>query len=290
MASTTVHGKNRNRGWGMEAEQSTAGLASETPRWGQVGADLSRLLMRRPRASDVCRYLVLSVPWPDPPSGSVMLRCQDDAHLEVLGWFGYPQEVVGAYQRLSLFDELPLTTAARTRASVALYAGLDVQETYPSLAEEFADHTGPPMGALLAVPLLSDLGAVGVLGMSFHDRVDPAGPTLTALESLAPLLGLYVELGSPPVTLPETGLSSAAIPIADFDAGDPTPGSEGLTKRQLRILRMLSKKMSNRDIALALDYSVSTIRLDTMAIFRFLGVKSRREAVEEARRRGIVTT
>lgn len=269
--------------------ESTAELTSLTPRWGQVGVSLSQLLMRRPRVADVCRYLVLSVPWPDPPNGSVILRCQDDAHLEVLGWFGYPKEVVEAYRRLSLFEDLPLTTAARTRVPVALYAGSDVEDSYPSLVEEISDVPGPSVGGLLAVPLLSDLGAVGVLGMSFHGPVDPSGPTLSALESLAPLLGLYVGLACPPAASPGQALSSSSSTSAEVGAGDPTPGAEGLTKRQLRVLGMLAKKMSNRDIALALDYSISTIRLDTMTIFRYLGVKSRREAVEEARRRGIIT-
>lgn len=268
--------------------ESTAELTMLTPRWGHVGVSLSQLLMRRPRVADICRYLVLSVPWPDPPNGAVILRCQDDAHLEVLGWFGYPKEIVDAYRRLSLFEDLPLTTAARTRAPVALYAGSHVEESYPSLAEEFSDAPGPSVGALLAVPLLSDLGAVGVLGMSFHGRVDPSGPTLVALESLTPLLALYVELAFPPLATPGQAPLTPSSGTVDPDAGDPTPGAEGLTKRQLRVLGMLAKKMSNRDIALALDYSISTIRLDTMAIFRYLGVKSRREAVEEARRRGLV--
>ena len=271
----------------MVADLTVSGFHAEMPRWGQLGNGVAQLLMRRPRMADVCRYLVLSVPWPEPPNGSVMLRCQDDGYLEVLGWFGYPKEIVEAYRRLSLFDDLPLTTAARTRQTVALYGGGQVETTYPELVKEIASSAPKTPGALVAVPLVSDLGPIGVIGVSFGSDLDPAGPTVPALESIAPLLGLYIELTTSSGA-PATGSAATAPGAVDDVDYLPTPGPEGLTKRQLRVLGMLGKKMSNREIALALDYSVSTIRLDTMSIFRYLGVQSRREAVEEARRRGIL--
>lgn len=267
----------------MVVDTSVGHLPSDMPRWGQLGMRFAQLLMRRPRVADVCRYLVLSVPWPEPPYGAVLLRCQDDGYLEVLGWFGYPKEVVEAYRRISLFDDLPLTKAARTREPVALYCDSEVASEYPQLRGETNQAQ-----ALLVVPLLSDLGSIGVLGVSFHRAVDPAGPTLAVLESVAPLLGLFVEL-----TMPQGLVSGRTPPPVDswsdsvLDYEQATV-ADGLTKRQLRVLGMLAKKMSNREIALALDYSVSTIRLDTMAIFRHFGVQGRRDAVEEARRRGII--
>lgn len=271
----------------MVADLTVSGFHAEMPRWGQLGTGVAQLLMRRPRMADVCRYLVLSVPWPETPNGSVMLRCQDDGYLEVLGWFGYPKEIVEAYRRLSLFDDLPLTTAARTRQTVALYGSGQVETTYPELVKEITSTSPGTPGALVAVPMVSDLGPIGVLGVSFARDLDAAGPTVPALESIAPLLGLYIELTTAS-GVATAGRESAAYAAAEDAEYVPTPGSEGLTKRQLRVLGMLGKKMSNREIALALDYSVSTIRLDTMSIFRYLGVQSRREAVEEARRRGIL--
>ena len=277
----------RSNGGGMVADLTVSGFHAEMPRWGQLGTGVAQLLMRRPRMADVCRYLVLSVPWPEPPNGSVMLRCQDDGYLEVLGWFGYPKEIVEAYRRLSLFDDLPLTTAARTRQTVALYGSGQVETSYPELVKEISSAAPSTPGALVAVPMVSDLGPIGVLGVSFARDLDPAGPTVPALESIAPLLGLYIELTTAS-GVATAGRESAAYAAAEDAEYVPTPGPEGLTKRQLRVLGMLGKKMSNREIALALDYSVSTIRLDTMSIFRYLGVQSRREAVEEARRRGIL--
>lgn len=267
----------------------SSSLASlDIPRWGSLGDGVAKLLMRRPRIADVCRYLVLSVPWTTAPTGAVMLRCLDDGYLEVLGWFGYPREVVEAYRRMSLFDDVPLTLAARLRQPVALFSGDEVTRDYPELVEDVMGSASRAPGALMAIPMVSDLGTIGVLGVSFPGAVAPDDEVLPALEALSPLLGLYVELTTPPG--PATPRPSAILADPDGDSTDGAPplDANGLTKRQLRVLAMLAKKMSNREIALALDYSVSTIRLDTMAIFRYLGVEGRRDAVEEARRRGIL--
>jgi len=272
----------------MAADVTLSSPGLQIPEWGDLGKSLAHLLMRRPRAADVCRYLVLSVQWPETPNAAVLLKCQDDGYIEVIGSFGYPREWVDAYRRQSLFDALPLTTAARCQETVALFDAIHVQNRYPDLVEQVDTSNSAAPGPLIAVPLLSDLGSVGVLGMSFSQDVSPAGPTVPALEALAPLLGLYVELTSPSGLLPTPAAASLGNSEVDLEDFQPTPGKEGLSKRQLRVLGMLAKKMSNREIALALDYSVSTIRLDTMAIFRYLGVGSRREAVDEARRRGII--
>jgi len=125
--------------------------------------------------------------------------------------------------------------------------------------------------------------------MSFPGPVDPDSETLPALMSLSPLLGLYIELTTAPgPATPRPIAPTRDAPELDGEAAGPLLDAKGLTKRQLRVLSMMAKKMSNREIGLALDYSVSTTRLDTMAILRYLGVEGRRDAVEEARRRGIL--
>jgi DNA-binding CsgD family transcriptional regulator len=194
---------------------------------------------------------------------------------------------------LSLFDDLPLTNAARTRKPVALYNSGDITQQFPHLVEEINIAPLASQGALVAVPLLSDLGAVGVIGMSFVEDIDPPCSIISELESVAPLLGLFVELTAPPGVSQRSRMSSVGArdnaDIAPDYADEPTPGPEGLSKRQLRMLGMIEKKMSNQEIARALEYSVSTVRAEALNIYRYLGVHSRREAVEEARQRGILS-
>jgi DNA-binding NarL/FixJ family response regulator len=67
--------------------------------------------------------------------------------------------------------------------------------------------------------------------------------------------------------------------------GKRTPGAsgaEGLTGRQLDVLRLLAKGLPNKLIARELDLSEGTIKVHLLAIFRTLGVNNRTEAVISA--------
>jgi len=68
-----------------------------------------------------------------------------------------------------------------------------------------------------------------------------------------------------------------------LDAGDK------LTARELEILRLAAKGISNRDIALRLDLSLRTVKGYLADIFLKLNVASRTEAVVVSLRKGILT-
>jgi DNA-binding NarL/FixJ family response regulator len=55
-----------------------------------------------------------------------------------------------------------------------------------------------------------------------------------------------------------------------------------LTQREAKILQLMAHGATNREIAEQLAFSHSTIRADTTAIYRKLGVKGRAEAVRIA--------
>ena len=68
-------------------------------------------------------------------------------------------------------------------------------------------------------------------------------------------------------------------------AGSAVPQllADGLTERELAILRYLPTIMSNREIARQLYVSVNTVKTHLKQIYRKLGVASRRDAIERAR-------
>jgi LuxR family transcriptional regulator, maltose regulon positive regulatory protein len=61
-----------------------------------------------------------------------------------------------------------------------------------------------------------------------------------------------------------------------------------LTEREMDVLRLLSGKLSTREMGLDLYVSVSTVRTHIKSIYRKLGVSARKDAVQEARLRGLV--
>jgi len=76
--------------------------------------------------------------------------------------------------------------------------------------------------------------------------------------------------------------------VAADASANGTPGSPNLTSRQLRVLELMSLGKTNIAIAEIIGYSESTVRQETMAIYRILGVHDRNDASKVAYERGII--
>ena len=61
-----------------------------------------------------------------------------------------------------------------------------------------------------------------------------------------------------------------------------------LTKREMEVLDCLARGMSNAEIARALHIAEGTVRTHVSRILHKLDVRNRHEAIEEARRRGLI--
>ena len=61
-----------------------------------------------------------------------------------------------------------------------------------------------------------------------------------------------------------------------------------LTRRQIEVLRLVGKHLTNAEIALSLELSKKTIELHVGAAIRRLQAKNRHHAVELARKAGVL--
>lgn len=59
-------------------------------------------------------------------------------------------------------------------------------------------------------------------------------------------------------------------------------GSHGLTHREVQVLQLVQRKLSNKEISSALTVSESTVKFHLANIFEKLGVRTRESAVEKA--------
>ncbi len=80
-----------------------------------------------------------------------------------------------------------------------------------------------------------------------------------------------------------------AIALRVIDrAARPTAGSESLTERELEVLRLAARGLTNKQIGRALDISDRTVQNHLANVFPKLGVASRTEAVTVALQRGLL--
>ncbi len=84
---------------------------------------------------------------------------------------------------------------------------------------------------------------------------------------------------------------AVAAAIGKASQGQQTPGGDGamLTNRELDVLLLLRQRFSNKEIASKLFVSPETVRKHAASIYRKLGVHGRRQAVEAARRQGLIS-
>jgi DNA-binding CsgD family transcriptional regulator len=85
-----------------------------------------------------------------------------------------------------------------------------------------------------------------------------------------------------------TAARSESADTADADVPADSSVSDGLTPRQFDILRAMALGLTNAQISRQIRFSESTVRLESMCIYRHFAVHSRSEAVEAARAAGVL--
>jgi DNA-binding CsgD family transcriptional regulator len=233
-------------------------------RWDDRPGELATLtfthfLTSRPSPDEAVRLLVALLCWPVGAQGAVIVK-PNLAGPQVIARY---VDQVATWPTDQPEDTLPPEVAKLVAASEV---GHTVLWTQP----EGGCFT--PMGGwLLGSP--SDPTGVLVLFLS-----TPLEERLVAMRanSIAEILGLY--LGG-------TGIDTRHINGRHSSA---RLGAESLSERQQRILQMMADELTNPQIASRIGFSTSTVRMESLAIYRALGVHDRQHAVIAGRTLGLL--
>lgn len=233
-------------------------------------------LASKPTLDEVAQFFVLDSFREHKPRASLISVFDSSGNVSTAGSFGYPPDVVRALKRMSLWDRSPAVDAIRDGEPIVLNDRSSLVGEYPWLE----NHDGL-LNPTIAWPLTLGTQRLGSLQLQFADSVkyDDVAPTFTAT---TPILGLYLSLRSSVPTM-----SEGERPTSSPRSGNGQVETE-LTARQLRILHLLAEGLTNPQIAARIGFSDSTVRQETMAIYRFLGADGRRDAVHIAGLRGLL--
>jgi DNA-binding CsgD family transcriptional regulator len=262
--------------------------------------DIVRFLMTRPTCDQISQHLVLNLLIAHKPRAAVISLFGADGSLHAVGAFGMTPQGLDAYKTLSLWDSSPMADAVRTGEPVLLPTPEDVADKYPWLG-----NAETPYEPMAVWPLSLPSQRVGAVQLTFTET--PELDSLRAdLTGVSAVLALYLSMLTSATGAAEksvTGLdreertggyAMAALSLVEGGAEDssshgqrkPAPGQ--LSDRQLRILGLMAKGLTNSQISKRVGFSESTVRQETMAIYRYFGVGGRREAVRLAGMRGML--
>ena len=206
-----------------------------------------------------------------------ILRCTPDGDLTELGSFGQSDTADAPSLAGCNFMTEPnfRSTLAKGRPHSSFPLPSWTSLDFHSMAK-WQHARGPELLWPLQIPART----VGVLQFNFL-AVPDASEVIEDISAISPVFSLLALHASPP------DRDSAHTPGSD--AG---PGIEALPRplsdRQLDILKWMSMGMTNDQIAHQIKFSASTVRQETMAIYRYLHVGGRSEAAAEGKRLALI--
>jgi DNA-binding CsgD family transcriptional regulator len=263
--------------------------------------DIVKFLMTRPTCDQISQHLVLNLLNAHKPRAAVISLFGIDGSLHAVGAFGMSPQALEAYKTLSLWDSSPMSDAVRSGEPVVLSTPEDVQERYPWMG-----NAETPYEPMAVWPLSLPSQRVGAVQLTFTETPDEES-LRSDVTGVSAVLALYLSLLTSMASSPEKALSTlerddrnggfpaASLSLVEGMAADdgaahasrrPAPGN--LSDRQLRILGLMAKGLTNSQISKRVGFSESTVRQETMAIYRYFGVGGRREAVRLAGMRGML--
>ena len=282
--------------------------------------DVTSFLLGRVSMDEVCQFSVLNALAPLHPWQMSIYVVGGDSLFRLVGSFGKGTGL-DALHEYSILDDPHVGAELRSGRPLATFPLVGMRPEQHLNISDLQD------GPQVLWPLSTAHGLIGVLPVRFSGVPDAravssdlkavAGPITPALdlaqgrEAHAPSPGSNGHGHTGPVTTVDASMvhpslmgpvpASATLPraLSVVKWGEASPSSPvtseappigDLTARQLRVLSLMAKGMTNGQIARVLAFSESTVRQETMAIYRNLQVKGRAEAIDFGRRNGLIPT
>lgn len=216
---------------------------------------VSELCATSASASELCRKLVHSPRVGQDALGASMYLITQSGDLDLIGNYGNQHEIG---DQTSIWSDHPIAIAGRTQE--------------PQFAEVEANNGAKV--SLGAVPVLKGQEPIGVAVVlrSSSENMLTNKFGKSALKVLGNTYGIWMD---------SLGLKPATGPITTASAND-------LTERQLEILKQMAQGKTNAQIAAEMILSESSIRQETVRIYRALGVGTRAEAARKGLNLGLI--
>lgn len=237
---------------------------------------LAQALVGDPSSADVARLLAMRIFDSWGCRGVLILHPLASGALRLDAYFGYTDSEAERLRVLPFDAESPMHRAMSTDDVLWYPDTVDVQEAVGQRELLVTD-----TNALIVMPVTHVGVPLQVLLLCFSETL-PSNP---ASEPFVNAVRNLLELHAGTLDIPAARSSNAAASRSDVAV---TLDDVELSPRQTHILQMLAQGRTNRSIAAELGFSESTIRQETLRLYRALEVNSRTDAVRVARAIGLL--
>ncbi len=247
----------------------------------EVLLEVIEFLGGTPNPHSLCRHLTLNVAAETRPIGALITVLESNGTLRIAGAFGLDEASLAARADQSAADETPLAEAIRSGQPMFHASAEGIRELFPEFAS--LDTTIMPTAIW---PIASRGERIGAIQL-FFDEHSSQSPLTADFEAVVALIALYVRLQLS-AGMSDTRWSTVdrrqptSVSAAAGDRRRPS-GIAELTARQSSVLDHICAGRTNAQIAHVVGFSESTVRQETMAIYRTLGVDGRGQAAAMAR-------
>jgi DNA-binding CsgD family transcriptional regulator len=268
---------------------------------------LTTFLLARPNLDEICQYCVLDLLAPLRPWQMSIYSVGKDSLFRHRGSFGRSPGQ-GSLHEHSCLDDFALGEQLRHGLPLANFPLPTVNAGEPTAISEL-NH-----GPQVLWPLTTMQRLVGIIQVQFTS-VPEERVLVAALSAIAAPVALALDIATPqnrragdsahvaevrvhtPIAADHQGLAHPSGSSANGQTPHEEPATDHLTlvppvsqltPRQHRVLELMAKGMTNGQIARVLAFSESTVRQETMAIYRVLQVPGRTEAVAAGRELGLL--
>jgi DNA-binding CsgD family transcriptional regulator/tetratricopeptide (TPR) repeat protein len=171
------------------------------------------------------------------------------------------------------FEASPLLLLSRLAATALLVDDTDLRRELLEIMAPWVDHVAVDSNAWWCD------GPISLWMALLHESLGESERARDLMERSRDAVNLLHDVRS----RRRIGWLAQRLTAADEQVAPPL-----MTERELMVLRLLADGATNAAIAQALNYSVSTVRNDTVSVYRKLGVSGRPEAVARAMASGLL--
>lgn len=253
----------------------------------QMTLDILEYFAHQPSFDDFCQMMILEIFAEFEPWGSCVGIFHSDGHVKVLGSFGIGEGLLHQYEHSSCLGMPRIGGLFVNGVHVAEHDS-EVSGGTANLFEQMNSH-GPNALGLIK----NSIGLSGFVQVLFMHPVSPLELD-QKFEALMRVLRILL-----PIYRNQTHTKDSFWPQGSLETGQgnqnsPSQDTQGekeaqLTDRQMEILKQIALGKTNSQIVREIGFSESTVRQETIDIYRKLDVSDRKNAVITAQSQGIIS-